>query len=60
MMALPIFVVAALVGVVLAVVDGPYAYDKSWVEKLSAVAFAGVAAVVAAGGALMVRGWILD
>lgn len=60
MIALPIFLVAAVVGVVLAAVDGPYPHDKKLIDRVSIVLLAVGAAVVVAVGAFLVRGSLLD
>jgi hypothetical protein len=60
MIALPILVLAAIVGVVLAAVDGPYPHDKKLIDRISVVVLAAGAAVVVMAGAVMVRGLLLD
>jgi hypothetical protein len=60
MIALPIFVLAAAIGVVLAALESPHVPGQKWIERLSAVLVAAGAATVTIGGVLVVRGWLLD
>lgn len=60
MIALPIFVLAAAIGVVLAALESPHPPDKARIERISTMVVAAGAAVLAIGGTLMVRGWLLD
>ena len=60
MIALPIFVLAAAVGVVLAALESPHVPDKKWIERLSSLLVAAGAATMTVGGVLVVRGWLLD
>jgi hypothetical protein len=60
MIALPIFLLAAFVGVMLAAVDGPYPVDRKRVERISVWVLGAGATVLVAAGGLMMRGWLLD
>ena len=57
MIALPILVLAAIVGVVLAAVDGPYPHDKKLIDRISVLVLAATAVMA---GAFLVRGLVLD
>jgi hypothetical protein len=59
MITLPIVLLAVSVGVVLAALDGPYAFSKAHTERVSVLLVAVGAATVAAGGAVLVRDWLL-
>jgi Na+/glutamate symporter len=60
MIALPIFVLAAVVGVVLAAIDGPYAHDRKLIERISALILGASSTVIVAVAALVVRDSLLD
>jgi hypothetical protein len=60
MIALPVFVLAAVIGVVLAALESPHAPDPAPIERISTVVVAAGAAVLAIGGTLVMRGWLLD
>jgi hypothetical protein len=60
MIALPVFALAAVLGVVLAALESPHVPDRARVERLSGILVAAGAATVAISGALVVRGWMLD
>jgi hypothetical protein len=60
MLALLLFGLAAIVGVVLAAVDGPYPHDRKLIDRISILILATGTALVVAAGTLLVRGSLLD
>jgi hypothetical protein len=60
MIALPVVILAALIGVVLAAVDGPYAHDKARIERISLLLLVAGALTMTGGGVYVARGWLFD
>jgi len=60
MIAIVFFVLAAIVGVVLAAVDGPYPHDRKLIDRICTLALTVGAAVMVVVGALVVRSSLLD
>ncbi|AGZ42940.1 hypothetical protein [Actinoplanes friuliensis] len=58
MIALPILLLAAVIGVFLAAADGPYEHDKVRLERVSVVLIAAAAVIAAAGVVVVVRDWV--
>ena len=56
---LPVVFLAVAVGVILAALDGPYAPDKARTERVSVLLVAVGAATITAGGAFIMRDWLL-
>jgi hypothetical protein len=54
-----VVLLAVSAGVVLAAVDGPYAFDKARTERVSVLVVAFGAVTMAAGGAFVMRDWLL-
>ncbi|GID97827.1 hypothetical protein ACFQFC_08305 [Amorphoplanes digitatis] len=58
MIALPVVLLAALVGVLLAAADSPHVQDKARIERLSTLLLVAGAVTMAGGGAFVVHGWL--
>ena len=56
---LPVVLLAVAVGVVLAALDGPCADNKALADRVSVLLVAVSTATMAAGGALVMRDWLL-
>ncbi|MEU4215171.1 hypothetical protein [Actinoplanes sp. NPDC026623] len=60
MIAIPVVLLAAFIGVVLAAVDGPYPHDKARIERLSFLLLVAGALTMTGGGVYAARGLLFD
>jgi hypothetical protein len=60
MIAIPVVLLAASIGVVLAAVDGPYAHDKARIERISLLLVVVGALTLAGGGVFVAHGLLFD